>query len=258
MIIVGSIFSSEDDGVTVGIQYSSVSSSLVLSRKPPSEPGVYMFFGTDDRIMYVGMAHDLEKVLYRYQHLEGRQAMRDRAEAGDIAGVRWLAVPNRSIPPSLESVLIHRYQPPSNSQHNPDARSAEDAVPFTDAEAEWILSCSSRFASVVEEFGGSSNEPRIAMDRMAGETSQEAASSSSTCRDLVLAAMADLERSSGTSQFGLQRIVGRALELSDRYPESTISTHIVSAMCADAPVHHLNHTNDLRRVSRGVYERILR
>lgn len=243
----------------MGIQYSSVSSSLVLSRKPPSEPGVYMFFGGDDRIMYVGMAHDLEKVLYRYQHLEGRQAMRDRAEAGDVSGVRWLAVPDRSIPPSLESILIRRYQPPWNSHNNPEARNAEDAVPFTDVEAEWILSCSSRLASVVEEFGGPSDAPRITAHSEAGETSSDSASwSSSTCRDLVLAAMADLERSSGTSQFGLHRIVRRALELSDRYPESTIRTQIVSVMCADAPVHHLNHTNDLRRVSRGVYKRILR
>jgi hypothetical protein len=88
--------------------------------------------------------------------------------------------------------------------------------------------------------------------------SEVASWSSSTCHDLVLTAMADLERSSGATQFGLQRIVRRALDLSDRYPESTIRTHIVSVMCADAPVHHENHTNDLRRVSRGVYERIRR
>ena len=112
------------------MQRGQVSPTMAITPTPPSVPGVYIFLSSDDRIMYVGMAHDLEKVLYRYQGLEGRQKMRDRAAVGDIGGVAWFDASDRAVPPSLESVLIARYQPPWNTQHNPFARSDEDAVPL--------------------------------------------------------------------------------------------------------------------------------
>ena len=43
----------------------------------------------------------------------------------------------------------------------------------------------------------------------------------------------------------------RALERS----RTTIRTQVGSVMCANAPVHHLNHTDDLVRVGHGIYRR---
>ena len=77
-----------------------------------------------------------------------------------------------------------------------------------------------------------------------------------TCRDAILAAFESLERRSDRTDFQLQQIVRETQRLTDRYSEETIRTYVVSVMCADAPVHHANHTDDLRRVDRGIYRRI--
>jgi len=76
-----------------------------------------------------------------------------------------------------------------------------------------------------------------------------------TCRDAVLEAMSNLEVRSGKKVFRLQEIVNEVLRSTDRYPEVTIRTQISSVMCANAPVHHANHTNDLERVGHGLYMR---
>lgn len=228
---------------------------MAITPKPPSVPGVYLFLDPQDRIMYVGMAHDLENVLYRYAHLEGRQKMRDRAADGLIGSVVWFSAPDRAIPPTLESVLITRHQPPWNTQHNPTPRNTEEAVPLSEAEAKWIENAADRLHEVVAELGGPSTHPRSRPVRSGPPPDRYGRS---TCRDLVLESMIDLELKTGRTQFKLDRVVKNAMRISDTYPETTLRTFVSSIMCADAPAHHTNHTNDLRRVSRGVYQRINR
>ncbi len=79
-----------------------------------------------------------------------------------------------------------------------------------------------------------------------------AAARSGSCRDEVLAVAEELSRRGG----GLFRVDEVATEMNrrgSRYSESTVRTYVTSVMCANAPVHHANHTDDLVRVSRGVY-----
>jgi hypothetical protein len=58
--------------------------------------------------------------------------------------------------------------------------------------------------------------------------------------------------------FDLQEIVADVMRHTPAYPEQTVRTQIASVMCANAPVHHANHTNDLERVGRGRYRRVTR
>lgn len=74
-----------------------------------------------------------------------------------------------------------------------------------------------------------------------------------TARREVLQAFHRLEARTGDRAFPLKEIVGEVLSSTSAFTESTIRTYVVSVMCADAPVHHANHTNDVRRVARGVY-----
>jgi hypothetical protein len=74
-----------------------------------------------------------------------------------------------------------------------------------------------------------------------------------TCRDEVLAAMLRLERRSSHDIFRLQEIASEVESATDAYPSETVRTQVSSVMCANAPVHHANHTNDLQRVDRGHY-----
>ncbi len=238
------------------MERGQVNSQMVIAPRPPSSPGVYLFLDSDDRIMYIGMAHDLEKVLYRYRGLAGRQKMRDRAAEGAIAGVAWLRTSGRAVPPSLESILISRYEPPWNTQHNPSPRLTTDAVPLTADQIDWIHVAAGVLADALAGLANPSDHPRSA--RRSPAEARTGYYGRSPCRDLILESMVDLELKTGETQFGLDRIVKNALRLSDAYRESTLRTHVTSVMCADAPAHHLNHSDDLRRVSRGIYERIER
>ncbi len=78
-----------------------------------------------------------------------------------------------------------------------------------------------------------------------------------TARSEILEAFRRLERRTGQVAFGLAQIVSEVKSVTTAYKESTIRTHVVSVMCADAPVHHFNHTDDLRRVAPGKYARIV-
>lgn len=57
----------------------------------------------------------------------------------------------------------------------------------------------------------------------------------------------------GLSPFSPQQIVDELRRRGSRYPESTIRTHIVSAMWMNAPDNHALTYPDLRRVGRGRY-----
>ena len=74
-----------------------------------------------------------------------------------------------------------------------------------------------------------------------------------TCRSEVLAAFDRLERRHDRAVFAPVEIVQEVLAVTDRYPEHTIRTEIVSRMCAGAPIHHAVVYDDLERVGRGRY-----
>lgn len=86
---------------------------------------------------------------------------------------------------------------------------------------------------------------------------QSTVTDSPTCREAVLNAFLDLERSTGRDTFRLQEIVQAVTRRTRRYPDTTIRTQVTSVMCANAPIHHANHTNDLERVERGLYRRLV-
>ncbi|GGN96519.1 hypothetical protein GCM10010112_87820 [Actinoplanes lobatus] len=74
-----------------------------------------------------------------------------------------------------------------------------------------------------------------------------------TCREEILAAIADLLRRSGRDDFTLQDVLTEMRRRGSRYAESTIRTHVVSRMCANAPDHHGTTFADLERLDRGTY-----
>lgn len=80
-----------------------------------------------------------------------------------------------------------------------------------------------------------------------------AAAREATCRAEILAAFDRLERRHGRAVFAPVEIIQEVLAVTDRYPEHTVRTEIVSRMCAEAPVHHAASYNDLERVGRGRY-----
>lgn len=74
-----------------------------------------------------------------------------------------------------------------------------------------------------------------------------------TCRGEILAAFDRLERRHGRAVFTPVEVVLEVLSATDRYPEHTIRTEIVSRMCGEAPVHHGTAYDDLERVARDRY-----
>lgn len=75
------------------------------------------------------------------------------------------------------------------------------------------------------------------------------------CREAVLNAFVRLEARDGRTTFSAGEVVEEVRRVTSAFKTTTIQTYVVSAMCADAPVHHANHTDDLRRVGRGRYRR---
>ena len=86
-----------------------------------------------------------------------------------------------------------------------------------------------------------------------GEARGAAVGREATCRAEILDAFDRLERRHGRAVFAPVEIIQEVLAVTDRYPEHTIRTEIVSRMCAEAPVHHAASYNDLERVGRGRY-----
>ena len=77
-----------------------------------------------------------------------------------------------------------------------------------------------------------------------------------TARDAILDAFRRLEGRTGRSAFRVKEIIVEVGRERPGFQDSTLQTYVVSVMCADAPVHHANHTDDLRRIDRGLYQRI--
>lgn len=88
------------------------------------------------------------------------------------------------------------------------------------------------------------------------EVSQSERNSATTCRQEILDALSALEHRLGRESFSPAEIVAEVLRRGSAYPESTIRTHIVSAMCLNAPANHAVRHPDLERVGRGRYRRV--
>ncbi len=75
-------------------------------------------------------------------------------------------------------------------------------------------------------------------------------------RQQVLDAFFRLEKRTQLTVFRLRDVVAEVLNSNPQLTEQTVRTYVTSVMCANAPVHHANHTNDLLRVERGMYRRM--
>ena len=76
-----------------------------------------------------------------------------------------------------------------------------------------------------------------------------------TGRDAVLDALAQLEPHHRRFELQLKAIVDQVWATTHRYTKATIRTYVTSIMCANAPIHHAIHYNDLERVGPGLYRR---
>ena len=86
---------------------------------------------------------------------------------------------------------------------------------------------------------------------------QSTESGQKTCRDEILECAQTVMRQSGLDHFTIPEIISCMAKRGSRYAESTIDTHIVSRMCANAPDNHAVTYRDLERTDRGEY-RLLR
>lgn len=75
-----------------------------------------------------------------------------------------------------------------------------------------------------------------------------------TARDEVLAAAIELAAHSRDGTFTVDDILNHLRRQSSSYKPSTIRTHVVSRMCANAPDHHQVTYPDLLRVDERTYK----
>ena len=78
-----------------------------------------------------------------------------------------------------------------------------------------------------------------------------------TCRDEILECAAIVIKKSGLDYFTVPEIIDCMAQRGSPYAESTIRTHVVSRMCANAPDNHAVTFRDFERTERGTY-RIIR
>ncbi len=74
-----------------------------------------------------------------------------------------------------------------------------------------------------------------------------------TARQEILEVARDLT-ARGLTPFAPRDVLAELERRGTRYPESTLRTHIISAMCINAPTNHAVTYPDLRRVGHGRYE----
>jgi hypothetical protein len=79
-----------------------------------------------------------------------------------------------------------------------------------------------------------------------------------TARQEILAAARSLAARSSDSTFTVEDVLNELHRRGTRYADGTIRTHVVSSMCADAPVNHAVVYSDLDRVGRGRYRLAIR
>jgi len=76
-----------------------------------------------------------------------------------------------------------------------------------------------------------------------------------TARDEILAALPAICARTVDGTFTPQDVIDELRRRGSSYAPSTIRTHVVSRMCANAPDHHAVTYDDLERISSGRYRR---
>jgi hypothetical protein len=76
-----------------------------------------------------------------------------------------------------------------------------------------------------------------------------------TARDEILAALPALCARTADGTFTPQDVIDELRQRGSRYAPSTIRTHVVSRMCANASDHHARTYDDLERLTDGRYRR---
>lgn len=76
-----------------------------------------------------------------------------------------------------------------------------------------------------------------------------------TARDDILAALPAVCARTGGETFTPQDVIDERARRGSPYAASTIHTHVVSRMCANAPGHHARVYDDFERVGPSLYRR---
>jgi len=74
-----------------------------------------------------------------------------------------------------------------------------------------------------------------------------------TCRDEILACVREIVAHTGRDEVSVRDVIKYMLDRGTSYSDSTIRTHIVSRLCANAPDHHAVTYGDFERTDRGTY-----
>jgi len=103
---------------------------------------------------------------------------------------------------------------------------------------------------VVSKLGILKDKPENAFELVPNSVSKVAGQTG--CRPAILAAAHSL-LAAGNPDFSPMDIVAELKRTGSPFKESTIRTHVVSRMCANAPHHHGTTFNDLERLRSGRY-----
>jgi hypothetical protein len=76
-----------------------------------------------------------------------------------------------------------------------------------------------------------------------------------TARDEILEALPTICTRTADGTFTPEDVIDELRRRGSTYATSTIRTHVVSRMCANAPDHHARTYDDLERVADGRYRR---
>ncbi|MER6592296.1 hypothetical protein ABT214_10650 [Micromonospora purpureochromogenes] len=76
-----------------------------------------------------------------------------------------------------------------------------------------------------------------------------------TARDEILSALPAICARTVDGTFTPQNVINELRRRGSTYTPSTIRTHVVSRMCANAPDHHARTYDDLERLADGRYRR---
>jgi hypothetical protein len=74
-----------------------------------------------------------------------------------------------------------------------------------------------------------------------------------TCRELILEAVKEIIAEKGKNEFKVDEVLKYFEKNRTEYSASTISTHIVSKCCKNAPHNHAKHYDDFERIKSGKY-----
>ncbi len=75
-----------------------------------------------------------------------------------------------------------------------------------------------------------------------------------TAREEILAALPAVRARTGRESFTIQDVIEELQRRGSTYKPSTIRTHVVSRMCANAPNHHARTYEDLERLPDRRYQ----